>query len=88
MYPPRITHIRDQLQAECATQTAEDLIHALAGTVQKGLSERLKLSDASDADKLKMVDATLITITDMITGWMGGPNHTCRRIHNSGGHKH
>lgn len=81
MSDPRITAIRDQLRAECADRTAEELIHALAGTLRLALNRRLHPPAFMHDDPLKMADATFITLTAMITGWLSGPHHTCTHRH-------
>lgn len=81
MSDPRITAIRDQLRAECADNTAEELIHALAGVLRLSLSRRLHPPTFMADDPLKMADATFVTLTEMITGWLSGPNHTCGHHH-------
>lgn len=81
MSEPHITAIRDQLKAECANYTAEELIHALAGTLRLALNRRLHPPAFMHDDPLRMADATFITLTEMITGWLGGPHHTCVHRH-------
>lgn len=81
MLEPHITAIRDQLKAESANETAEELIHALAGVLRLALNRRTHPPAFMRDDPLKMAYATFITLSDMITGWLGGPHHTCTQHH-------
>lgn len=81
MTEPHVTAARDQLMAESADQTAEELIHTIGHCLRIYIQWRLDPQPSTPRDSLLAMDKALLALTDMVTGWLNGPHHTCTKRH-------